>query len=124
MIVNRMKNYKIIASLICFAGVLGISSAANAKTAKCEISWYESRYSGPCDFIARRGGSFDLSINGNTWMTHDTPPYITVEITSPGRALLGWITPTGKEQRPEEPLRRDPKKPACWVGADVRICAY
>lgn len=109
---------------IAVTAALLITTDAQAKAAKCEMSWYGSRYIGPCDFIARRGGSFDLSINGNTWMTHDTPPYMTVEIISPGRALLGWVTPTGKEQRPEEPLRRDPKKPACWVGADIKICAY
>lgn len=118
-----MKMHKWVA--ISSAGlVLAISSTANAKPAKCEISWYGSSYSGSCDFAARKGGSFDLSLPGNTYETHETPPEITVEITAPGRALLGWMTPTGKMQRPEKALRRDPRRPACWVGADVRICAF
>ena len=119
---NNVKN-KLVFGLVCFAATFAIANSANAKPAKCEISWYGSRYSGPCDFTSRRGGSFDLSLPGNTYATHETPPYITIEITAPGQALLGWMTPTGKDQPPEEPLRRDPKRLACWVGQEVRICA-
>lgn len=38
MIGTKMKHYKIIVGLVCFAAVFGVSNAANAKAAKCEIA--------------------------------------------------------------------------------------
>ena len=100
------------------------ASPAAAKPAKCEISWYGDTYRGNCDFSSGKKGSFELQFSGDTYGTYGTPPYIFIQVTAPGKGLLGWSTPTGKTQRAEEPVRRDPQKPACWVGDDVRVCAF
>ena len=121
---TKMKNYKIIAGLISFAAVFGVSNAANAKSAKCDIIWYGSRYVGPCDFTSGKKGSFDIDLPGDTYRTHDVPNSIYMYVTSPGRGVVGWIAPTGRLLEASEPVRRDPRKPACWAGDEFRICAY
>jgi hypothetical protein len=82
-----MKNYKIIVSFVCFAAVFGISNAANAKAAKCEITSYRSdKYVGPWDFSSRKGGSFEAHLPKQAGETVFTR-YI--NITAPGRGVIG-----------------------------------
>jgi hypothetical protein len=107
-----------------FSGLVTFSSAAEAKTARCDVSWFGSRYTGPCDFNSWKGGSFDVSLPEDSYEKYELPPYIVVNIIAPGRAKIGWATPTGKFQEPVEPARRDAKKPACWAAESMRICVY
>ena len=82
-----MKNYKIIVSFVCFAAVFGISNAANAKAAKCEITSYRSdKYVGPRDFSCRKGGSFEVHLPKQAG-----EPVFTryINITAPWRGVIG-----------------------------------
>lgn len=119
---NIMKKPLMIAA--AFIALAAFSSAAEAKPAKCDVSWFGSRYTGPCDFNSWKGGSFDLSLPEDSYEKYELPPYLVVSIIAPGRAKIGWTTPTGKLQEPVEPARRDAKKPACWVAESMRICVY
>lgn len=129
MMVTKMKNHKIIVGLICFAGVWGISSAANAKPAKCELSIDGAgTYNGPCNFVPMRGGSFEISalekrknLIGDlesiaVWVggTADLPP---------NEALYAY-TRRGDVGRNGSYLKRQKNRPACWVGEYDKICVF
>lgn len=105
-------------------GLIALSDPAAAKTARCDVSWFGSRYTGPCDFHSWKGGSFDVSLPEDLYEKYELPPYLVVSIIAPGRAKIGWTTPTGKLQEPVEPARRDAKKPACWAAESMRVCVY
>lgn len=110
-----------------FAGFLAILPAtADAKPARCQITLGTDNYTGNCDFIPQRGGSFELLL----------PPEaqeilfisnLSISITAPGKGRLGGEDNKGRSYTAGQ-VRRDPKKPACWVGnyedQAARICAY
>jgi hypothetical protein len=132
---NKMKNYKIIASLVCLAAVFGVSNAAHSKAAKCEIAmigWMgPDKYVGPCDFIPGKNGSFTLRGPKGDFLI-EFVERIRLEILRPGVARAQtYGFPNSADFSMEHRgnsgpwiVRRDTKKPACWVGEDVRICAY
>jgi hypothetical protein len=108
---------------LAFVGMLCVPfllpQAAHAKPARCDITnkYDNARYQGPCDFRSSKGGSFALDVPDAAAEKLGTMFPISVEITSPGRGLLGiykW----------SEPIRRDPKQTACWVNESYRICVY
>lgn len=115
---------KCLAIVAAVCGLAAFSSSAEAKAARCDVSWYGSRYSGPCDFNSWKGGSFELYLPEDSYEKYELPPYLIVSIKAPGRAKIGWMTPTGRTQEPVEPARRDAKKPACWTAESIRICVY
>ena len=74
--------------------------------------------------VQLKAEAFDVSLPEDSYEKYELPPYIVVNIIAPGRAKIGWATPTGKFQEPVEPARRDAKKPACWAAESMRICVY
>jgi len=99
-------------------------AVAQAKPAQCSISWFGASYQGPCEFESWEGGSFELSLPSDSYDNYEIPPYIVVDVFAVGRARVGWLTPTGRTQEPVEPVERDADERACWVGEEIRICAY
>ena len=100
-----------------------LPQAAHAKKARCEISNEDGRYVGPCDFTAGKGGSFYLTLPekavGILYIN-----YIEVTVKSPGVGrLAGTVDGIGK-MNDWGTVRRDPKKPACWVGVWGQVCAF
>ena len=114
-----MKRTLAISIAVC--GLIGVSSAANAKPARCEIKSYTNEYVGPCEFRASKG-SFELDLPQSASGKFGTQFYY-VEITSPGQGALysDWVN---RGRQFEESVERDPKKPACWVGEGWRVCVY
>lgn len=95
-------------------------SIAEAKSARCEITNGGSRYSGPCDFVSHKGGSFDLNLPDAGLETIGSGTFEVV-IKAPNRAVVFAYFPG---RQPIANVVRDPKKPACWAGEGVRVCAY
>jgi hypothetical protein len=112
-----------------FAAALGtpflLPQAAQAKPARCEITPLlngEDRYVGPCEFVAKSGGSFSVKLPAKAADDLNISiVYVTVD--SPGngeiavRGFMGNLNKWGI-------VRRDPKKPACWAGEWGRVCVY
>lgn len=111
------------AAVAAFA-LLGFAGTANAKPAKCDIVVPdEGSYTGPCDFVVKKGGSFVLTFSSGP---HDSlgVESLSLTITKPGRGkVMAMYTEGGSEWGV---FVRNPKKPACWVNAEIhsRICVY
>ncbi len=108
--------------LILIAVLLALPSLAHAKPARCFIQSGNAKYAGPCQFHSEKGGSF--------WL--DPPPgrkallYVTslsVTMRGDGTAEVRGLTPSGVSSM-WGTVRRSRKDPACWVGLDLKICAY
>lgn len=129
MIGTKMKNYKIIAGLISFAAVFGISNAANAKAAKCELSIDGGgTYNGPCNFVPMRGGSFEISALEKRKNLIGDLESIVVWVGSaadlpPNEAFYAY-TRRGEAGRNGSYLKRQKNRPACWVGEYDKICVF
>jgi hypothetical protein len=126
---------------ILYSAILGAffatipSTAADAKSAKCEISmtgWMgPEKYVGPCDFMPGKNGSFTLR-GPKGGILIEFVERIRLEILRPGVARAQtYGFPNSADFSNEDRgnlgpwiVRRDTKKPACWVGEDVRICVY
>lgn len=110
------------AAVLACAGALAASPAA-ARPAKCDITSADvGRYVGPCDFKAGKGGSFELTLPESADELVYTR-YLVVTITGPGRGNLSGAGGTGRVSS-WGPVRRDPRKPACWAGEWGRVCVY
>lgn len=97
-----------------------VPSGADAKPARCEIRNGDSRYSGPCDFTASKGGSFEVNLPE---AAYDAVGSGTFEVVIKGnnRAVVFGYFPG---RQPIANVTREAKRPACWSGEGVRICAY
>lgn len=111
---------KILIIMAAATGVAAFSSSAEAKPAKCEIANGDNQYIGPCDFIGYKGGSFDLHLPDKGLEALGSGTF-EVEIKAANRAIVYAYFPG---RQPIANVIRDPKKPACWSGEGVRICAY
>lgn len=127
---NMMKNYKIIAGLVSFAAVFGVSNAANAKSAKCDISLNNGKkgeYKGPCDFDPLSGGSFMVTMPRPKKIFFANINAINVYVGDyaglpKDQALLTYNV--GAITIDYGQLFRSKSKPACWVNQVHRICVY
>ncbi len=118
-----MKPLIILSITVAFAAPFLYSQEAHAKTARCEISNEDGRYVGPCDFTAGKGGSFSLTLPEKA-VNILYINYMEVTVKTPGVGrLAGTVDGIGK-MNDWGTVRRDPKKPACWVGVWGRVCAY
>jgi hypothetical protein len=129
MIRNKIKNYKTIASLACLAAVFGVSNAANAKPAKCELSIDGGgNYNGPCNFVPMGGGSFEISALEKRKNLIGDLESIVVWVGSaadlpPNEAFYAY-TRRGEAGRNGSYLKRQKSRPACWVGEYDKICVF
>jgi hypothetical protein len=87
-----------------------------------ETSRGKVELSGRCRFTPETDGSFELD-NANA----DRPLFgsilsLSVAIVEPGSAEVRGLTKSGINSR-WGMARRSAKDPACWEGADFRICA-
>jgi hypothetical protein len=106
-----------------FSGLVILSSAAEAKPAKCDItSDGVGRYVGECDFVAKKGGSFSISLPPEADQEVYTK-FIYINIVAPGRGRIGGAGGMGRESD-WGTVQRDAKKPACWFGEWGRVCVY
>lgn len=97
-----------------------LPTVAEAKPARCEITNGDSRYSGPCEFVAHKGGSFDVNLPEAGFEAVGSGTFEVV-IKRADRAVVFAYFPG---RQPIANVTRDRKKPACWSGEGVRICAY
>jgi len=118
-----MKANKWVVVMLTAVASLALPSSASAKTAKCEITSYPSdKYVGPCEFSSRKGGSFEVLLPEQAAELIFTR-YIYINITAPGRGVIGVAGGTGRTSEWGR-VQRDPKKPACWFGEWGRVCVY
>ncbi len=96
---------------------------AEAKDAQCVIKQNgDVAYSGSCEFIPDRGGSFSIrKKNIEPILPNITD--ISVFIVSPGVAEVRGLTTSGINSRWGSAVRSK-KDAACWKGSDFEICAY
>lgn len=119
-----MKLLKKIAFVAVLYVPLLLPQAAHAKPARCEITLLNvARYAGPCEFVAKSGGSFSVQLPAKA---EDALNISTVYVTivSPGIGESAFLIGLGGSLYEWGPVRRDPKKPACWVGEWGQICVY
>lgn len=96
-------------------------AAAMAKTVRCDITSNEGRYAGPCRFTAEAGGSFSVDPVGRRTIVGDILS-VGVTVTAPGEAQVAGLTRGGVSSR-WGAASRSRRDPACWIGADFRVCA-
>ncbi len=90
------------------------SPAAQRRPADCTLAVKGKTYiSGPCDFSAEKGGSFQIS-NGEY--------FAYVSVVGKDSAEASWNA-NPKGTRADVPLGALTRKGACWVGQAVEICA-
>ena len=102
---------------------LSLTSPAQAKAAKCDVTLSGNRYVGPCDFVSGKKGSFELFFPEKAEDIIETS-YMVVDIISAGVARLSGTVPGLGKLNDWGIVRRDPKKPACWIDGMDRICVY
>lgn len=97
---------------------------AEAKPARCVIQQNQATvFAGPCQFQAFGGdGSFSLTKAGGGPLLPEITD-VSVSITAPNQAEVRGLTTSGIQSR-WGPAQRSSRDPACWVGADFKICAY
>ncbi len=119
----------------CSVFALAMPTAANARPARCEIAmvgWIgPDRYVAPCDFVPGSNGSFTLrGPEGGSLI--EFVERVQVEILRPGVARAQTFGFRNSADASNEDrgnlgpwiIRRDTRNPACWIGEDVRICAF
>ena len=101
-----------------------IGNTAQARDARCDIMQGGQRVvNGVCDFEADgRDGSFALSARNKRGVLFGGVLTVTVSVISPGVAEVRGLTRAGINSRWGE-ARRARNDPACWTGADFRVCA-
>lgn len=114
----------IVSAAACAAlAMFALPGSANAKPATCEIVTPDGGYRGPCNFSARKGGSFELTFPAG-------PPdpigvdSISLTVGKPGRGkVIAMYTEGGEDWGV---FIRSTAKPACWLSAArrSRICVY
>lgn len=117
-----MKKCLLFIAAVC--GLTAFSSAAEAKTARCVLSGFmDAPYSGPCDFLALKGGSFSVVGSGEDWFDKSGYQVIRLIVTSNGKGRLEGRA--GSSMYADiATVTRDRNAPACWVGDGYRICVY
>jgi hypothetical protein len=98
--------------------------AAQARPpARCVVnSNGEKAYSGPCNFTSEGKGSFGIEPLGQRAFSGGVTA-ISVSVTGPGTAEVNGLTASGINSRWGS-ARRSRRDPACWEGADFRVCVY
>ena len=97
-------------------------SAAKPRPARCVIDAAGApRWSGPCNFDARRGGSFTITPARGRFAQGTTS--ITLDIVRPGVGEVRGLTALGVNSR-WGTARRSSRDRACWIGADFSLCVY
>lgn len=111
-----MRLFQVLSVSLCLYLPTG---AAFADTAICEITARGERVDGPCRFMPRRSGSFDIAMLDGRAMGGATS--LSLDILSPGRGEVRGLTAFGVRSRWGE-ARRMSEDRACWRGADFTLC--
>lgn len=101
--------------LLCAAGLCGMASAAQARSARCYTS-DEGSY--PCEFFAQgRDGSFEIFAPGK--------PVYKLDVVAPGVAS-GYLNLGSRNVFLPGRYLRSGSEPGCWVSDANRskICAW
>ena len=104
------------------AAALAFAAPAGAqRAARCAVTSSGSSWTGPCQFMAERGGSFSISRrDGRSFPGGATSISVAIE---GGEADVRGLTRQGINSRWGS-ASRDRRDRACWVGSDFRVCAY
>ena len=78
--------------------------------------------SGKCRFVPDEGGTFTLQNADPNQPLYGEILMVTVAVVSPGNADVRGLTRYGINSR-WGAAKRSARDPACWEGADFRICA-
>ncbi len=114
---------KLVLAAILATGVF-VALPAQAKSARCVITSASGPvYSGPCIFTPEGKGGFTLTSVRPQGHLGETLVAVTVEVTGPGEAFVRGME-EGYPNSAWGDAKRSRQDPACWVGADFRICAY
>lgn len=112
---------KLLISLTILFALSHYAQAAE-KTVKCEIKTGSSKvFNGKCKFMSEAGGSFSLS-NFSEKPLFEEVTIVSVTVIEKGLAEVRGLTTRGNNSRWGE-AKRSSKDPACWVGADFKVCA-
>lgn len=117
-----MKKVVSAAIIVTFIAIT-FPTTSNAKAAKCDVTLSGNRYVGPCDFVIGKKGSFELFFPEKAEDIIETS-YMVVDVISTGVARLSGTVPGLGKLNDWGIVRRDPKKPACWIDGMDRICVY
>ena len=112
------------AAVVLTAAVAFTTAAAESKprAARCVIDAAGAqRWTGPCQFDARRGGSFTIMPGRGRFAGGTTS--ISLDIVRPGLAEVRGVNALGVNSRWGQ-ARRSPRDRACWIGADFSVCVY
>jgi hypothetical protein len=95
---------------------------AKPRPARCVIDAAGApRWTGPCSFDARPGGSFTVTPARGRFGNGTTS--LSLDIIRPGLAEVRGLTAQGINSR-WGPARRSPRDRACWIGTDFSLCVY
>jgi len=99
-------------------------SMGKNRVVKCRIDTQGyTEYKGKCTFIPGARGSFTLANrNVNRPLTNEIST-VSLYVTSRGRGEVRGLTRNGINSRWGQ-AKRSKKYPACWKGADFRVCAW
>lgn len=112
------------------ACLCALPSVAEAKTARCEISGVGddsyaagSHYQGPCDFQAKKGGSFFVQLPDAANDSIGATAFW-VDIKAPGIGSLSGMLGLGGRTVKFGTTKRSSQETACWIGSGWKICVY
>ncbi|HEX8366207.1 MAG TPA: hypothetical protein VF603_13080 [Allosphingosinicella sp.] len=111
-------------TLAAFAAAAAfLPAAAEARPARCVVaSDGNATYTGPCNFLPDRGGSFSVAPpRGRAFPGGVTSISVTLEET--GVAEVRGLTARGISSRWGTAVRSRRDR-ACWNGPDFSVCAY
>lgn len=113
---------KIALSAAALVAALAIAAPADAqRNARCVVTSSGGSWSGPCLFMAERGGSFTISRRDRRVFPGGATS-ITVAVMG-GEAEVRGLTRDGINSRWGMASRARGDR-ACWAGSDFRVCAY
>lgn len=102
---------------------LAPEALAQGRVVQCLVeSGGRVEFSGPCRFIPEGGGSFSLAHQAPNRPLYGSVTTIGVHIMQPGLAEVRGLTTEGMNSRWGQ-AERSRQDPACWAGAEFRICA-
>jgi hypothetical protein len=115
---------KQIAMVLTLLVITSSFSMAKNRIVKCRIdSQGHTEYKGKCTFMPGSHGSFTLRNRDFNRPLTDEISSVSLHVVSRGVGEVRGLTRNGINSR-WGTAKRSKKRPACWKGADFRICAW
>lgn len=101
-------------SLALTTAAIALSAPALAKDASCEITISGQRIDGACDFQARKGGSFDITMTDGR--SFAGAQQLSLDVLRKGQGEIR------SDAHNHGTANRSSSDPACWVGDAITVC--